>query len=347
MNNLDLDLDLDLDLELEYDLIEKKDTDIISSNDIQDDILNLVKLSENEYLYTLTSEQIFNPDIFKNQDALKEFDSLARKIFNYVNGHSEYLIFMVGLIKCMRHQEGFDKRLLSYCLLDILSEYYPDLANELFSTFVKSIGCWKDFKYFYSFVCEIGKEYTSSVVEYSIKLANEQLKQDLLEDMDISNVAKWIPREKTKYKELYERLVVNYFEDHDYFKYAKTLKQKNKAMNKAKMEYRKILSKLNKQLDTVQIKQCSKQWQKINPHTQTSRTLELQINAFLNLSKNNKIRYESSDRIICSQNFIDANTNTNINTDTNTNTDTNMNINLNKITTFNELFNLISKYANL
>jgi hypothetical protein len=335
-----------LDLELEYDLIEQNDADIISSNDIQNDILNLVKLTENKYLYTLTSEQIFNTN------ALEEFDSLARKIFNYVNGHSEYLIFMVGLIKCMRHQEGLDKRLLSYCLLDILSEYYPDLANELFSTFVKSIGCnksigcWKDLKYFYAFACKIGKEYTSSVVEYSIKLANEQLKQDLLEDINISNVAKWIPREKTKYKKLYERLVVNYFKDHDYFKYAGSFRkeQKNKAMNKAKMEYRKNLSKLNKQLDTVQIKQCSKQWQKINPHTQTYRTLELQINAFLNLSRsNNKIRYASGDRIICSQNFIDANTNI----DTDKNKDANTNTNLNKITTFNELFNLISKYANL
>jgi hypothetical protein len=332
MNNSDLELDL------EYDLIDKKDTDIISSNDIQNDILNLVKLSESIYLYKLTSEQIF-----KNPDALviyKEFDTLARNIFNYVNGHSEYLILMIGLIKCMRHQEGLDKRLLSYSLLDILSEYYPDLANELFSTFVESIGCWKDLKYFYFFVCEIGKEYTSSVVEYSIKLANKQLNKDLLEDIYLSNVAKWIPREKLKYRKLYERLVINYFEDHDYFKYAKNSKQKKKAMNKAKMEYRKKLSKLNKQLDTVQIKQCSKQWQKIDPQVQTIRTLELQINAFLNLSNNNKIRYELADRIICSQNFIDIN---------------NVNVNINKINkpnknnlnTFNELFNLLTKYSNL
>lgn len=329
MNNLNLEF------ELEYDLIEQKDSDIISSNDIQNDILNLVKLSENIYLYTLTHEQIF-----KNPDALvvyKKFDFLARNIFNYVNGHSEYLIFMVGLIKCMRHQDGFNKRLLSYCLLDILSEYYPDLANELFSTFVGSIGCWKDLKYFYHFSCEIGKESTSSVVEYSIQLANEQLKKDLLRDIDISNVAKWIPREKTKYKKLYNRLVLNYFYEHDYFKYSKTPNQKKLVMNKAKMEYRKKLSKLNKQLDTVQIKQCSKQWQKINPQSQTCRTLELQMNAFLNLS-NNKIRYELGDRIICAQNFIS----TNLDKSNKQNE-----ININKINTFNELVNLITEYSNL
>ena len=325
MNNLDLDL------ELEYDLIEKKDAYILSSNDIQNDILNLVKLSENEYLYTLTFEQIL-----KNPDALliyKQFDSLARNIFNYVHDHNEYLMLMIGLIKYMRHQKGFDKRLLSYCLLDILSEYYPNVANELFLFFVKNIGCWKDLKYFYSFACEIGKEYTSSVIEYSIQLANEELKNN-----SMSNVAKWIPREKTKYKKLYERLVINYFEDQDYFKYAgsvlKDPEQKKKAMNKAKMEYRKILSKLNKQLDTVQIKQCSKQWQKIDPNKQTSRTLELQINAFLNLSRNsNKIRYELGDRIICSQNFIS----TNLDKSNKQNK-----ININKINTFNELVNLMN-----
>lgn len=335
MNNLDLDL------ELEYDLIEKKDAYILSSNDIQNDILNLVKLSENEYLYTLTFEQIL-----KNPDALliyKQFDSLARNIFNYVNDHNEYLMLMVGLIKYMRHQKGFDKRLLSYCLLDILSEYYPNIANELFLIFVKSIGCWKDLKYFYSFAYEIGKEYTSSVIEYSIQLANEELKNN-----SMSNVAKWIPREKTKYKKLHERLVINYFEDQDYFKYAgsvlKNSEQKKKAMNKAKMEYRKILSKLNKQLDTVQIKQCSKQWQKIDPNKQTSRTLELQINSFLNLSRNsNKIRYELGDRIICAQNFISTNLDK-----SNKQNEININkININKINTFNELVNLITEYSNL
>ena len=330
MNNLDLDL------ELEYDLIEKKDAYILSSNDIQNDILNLVKLSENMYLYTLTLEQIL-----KNPDALlayKEFDSLARNIFNYVSDHNEYLMLIVGLIKCMRHQEGFDKRLLSYCLLDILSEYYPNIANELFLIFVKSIGCWKDLKYFYSFACIIGKEYTSSVIEYSIQLANEELKNNCN-----SNVAKWIPREKTKYIKLYERLVVNYFEDRDYFKYdgsvLKNPEQQKKAMNKAKMEYRKILSKLNKQLDTVQIKQCSKQWQKIDPYNQTCRTLELQMNAFLNLS-NDKIRYELGDRIICAQNFID--TKINLNKINKPDKPNKKNVN-----TFNELVSLIDEYSNL
>lgn len=288
-------------LELEYDLIEQQDDNIISSDDIQHDILNLVKLAENEHLCTHTLEHFFeNPIVL---ELYENFNLSARNIFNYINGNKNYMNVMFKLIQCFRCQYGLDKRLLSYCLLDILSEYDAIMANELFSCFVKNIGCWKDLKYFYYFCYKIGKENNSSVIEYSIKLANEELRLN-----PSSNVAKWIPREKTKYKKLYDRLVLNYFEDSDYFKYCQTSEQKYKAMNKAKMEYRKILSQLNRQLDTVQIKQCSKQWQKIDPKTQTKGTLELQMNAFLNLSRNsNKIRHETCDRIICSQNFIDNN----------------------------------------
>ena len=224
---------------------------------------------------------------------------------------------MIELIKNMRWEYGLNKRLLSYCLLDILSEHDINLANELFLNFT-TIGSWKDLKYFYMFCSLIGKEFTSSVIDYSIQLANEQLKKDLLNYTNtnttnsISNIAKWIPREKSKYKKLYERLVIDYFKDTNYFKYTNNSEQKKKAMNKAKMEYRKILSKLNVELDTVQIKQCAKHWQKIDPEKQTITTLKLQSKAFLNLSRNsNSMRYELGDRIICSQNFLDSDININ------------------------------------
>ena len=71
------------------------------------------------------------------------------------------------------------------------------------------------------------------------------------------------------------------------------------------MNYRKIIASLNKQLDTVQIKQCSNQWAKIDPRKQTSRTMKLQLNAFLNKNCDGSERFERSDRIICSYNFKD------------------------------------------
>lgn len=286
-------------LELEYDLIEEKNSNILSSNDIQNDILELVKLSNNDYLYKLTPEEIF-----LNQEALekyRELNMLARNIFNYVyGGHYEYLNMMKNLIMFMRDYNGLQKTLISYCLLDILSDYDTELANKIFSSFVSKYGSWKDVKRFYVYCSCIGKEDTSTIINYSITLANEQLRKDLNEPTDnISNVAKWLPRENFKKKKLYERLAKDFFKE-----YFVNENQYKKALVKAKMNYRKCLATLNKKLDTVQIKQCSKKWQKINPSKQTYRTMELQISSFLNLKGNNKMRYELSDRIICANNFI-------------------------------------------
>lgn len=329
-------IDLETGLEFEYDLIETNNNNILSSNDIQNDIFKLVKMSENTDLYTLKYEHI----LFNNSNALiayREFETLARNIIQSINGHNEYLKLMTCLINCMRHEHGLNKRLLSYCLLDILSETNPELANEVFLHFTKYVGCWKDLKYFYNFVKQnrYGDEYRSSVVNYSIELANKQLKEDLESHPDnkISNVSKWIPREKSKYHDLYRRLAMNYF--NEYRGEYRVREQAIRALNKAKMEYRKCLSTLNRKLDTVQIKQCNGNWQKINPQNVTYRTMELQINSFLNLSRNsNKMRHETCDRIICSQNFVDHDENYNFKT-----------IKREKINiqTSSDLFNLVSR----
>jgi hypothetical protein len=53
---------------------------------------------------------------------------------------------------------------------------------------------------------------------------------------------------------------VGYF---GYLSGAVTLEQQTKALSKSKMNLRKILSTLNKHLDTVEIKQCSNNWEDI------------------------------------------------------------------------------------
>lgn len=333
-------------LELEYDLIEEKNSNILSSNDIQNDILNLVRLSESDYLCKLIPEKIF-----LNQEALekyRELNMLARNIFNYIyGGHYEYLNVMKNLIIFMRDYNGLEKTLVSYCLLDILSEYDVELANKIFCAFVSKYGSWKDLKRFYVYCCCINKEDTSTIIDYSITLANEQLRQDLNNPTnDISNVAKWLPRENFKKKKLYERLVINFFEINKENNLSEF--QYKKQLTKAKMNYRKCLSELNRKLDTVQIKQCSKNWQKINPLKQTCRTMELQIGAFLNLKKNNKMRYELSDRIICANNFIDLNDkfiNNNNYTNDNECTNDNKFTIKNQFTTFNELLECQNEYS--
>jgi hypothetical protein len=75
------------------------------------------------------------------------------------------------------------------------------------------------------------------------------------------------------------------------------------AIIKAKMEFRKIISGLNRKLDTVQIKQCAQAWSNIDPGKQTSITLQRQNRAFLNIDKKGVQRSILEDRIDCATHF--------------------------------------------
>jgi hypothetical protein len=76
-----------------------------------------------------------------------------------------------------------------------------------------------------------------------------------------------------------------------------------RAETKAKMDYRKLISSLNKKLDTVQIKQCANTWAEIEPCKQTSITMHKQKKAFLNKTKKGDQRSQLEDRIACASKF--------------------------------------------
>jgi hypothetical protein len=85
---------------------------------------------------------------------------------------------------------------------------------------------------------------------------------------------------------------------------AKYSEQQRLARRKCYMDYRRIVSALNKKLDTLQIKQCGNNWSKINFNNVTSISMMKQKEAFLNKKKNGQPRYENSeDRIQCAKNF--------------------------------------------
>jgi hypothetical protein len=110
-----------------------------------------------------------------------------------------------------------------------------------------------------------------------------------------------VPRENSRFGELFNELAVKYFSN--YIDSVKKQASKDKAILKAKMQFRKLVSKLNKQLDTVQIKQCGLNWREIDPAKQTSITMHKQKNAFLNISKKGEQRHNDVDRIICAEKF--------------------------------------------
>lgn len=236
--------------------------------------------------------------------------------------YKKYIIILYKLIGYTRDIiNGKGEYELTFMMVRYFYSFFPELGIEFISTLVQigdkehPYGSWKDLKY----LCEhCRKSYVTDtrakngmydeIIEKCCNLYNEQLRKDY-ENMDvphynISLVAKWVPRENKKFGWLFYKLAEYYFAN--YLRYAKSFAQQQLAKKKCYMDYRRIVSALNKKLDTIQIKQCSNNWSKIDFNNVTSITMMKQKNAFLNENKNGKIKYEDrEDRIQCAKNFKD------------------------------------------
>ena len=229
---------------------------------------------------------------YKNGKILKE-------VFN------EYMVLLYKMVGHTRDIiDGKGEYSLSYMLLNTWAIFNLDLAKFALKQFVLNddpdvhpYGSWKDIKYLYKY-----SKGPNALVSYGIKLANEQLRKDV-ELKNPSLLGKWVPREKSQFGNLFSLMASDYFSN--YLATAKTDEAKTKALLKAKMDYRKVISSLNKQLDTTQIKQCANHWSDLVPEKQTSITMHKQKQAFLNLKKNGEQRSDLDDRIKCGENFTE------------------------------------------
>lgn len=226
-------------------------------------------------------------------------------------GHLSILYRMIGHTRDI--VDGKGEYTLSYMMVRTWSKFYPTLAEFALRCFVTldnkdvhQYGSWKDLKYFCEYCRNQGDNVDSPLIKFSVSLINEQIKKDYINlksnTNDISLAAKWTPREKSSFGWLYEALATNYFSD--FLVTANTDERHRKATLKCKTEYRKILSALNRQIDTTQIKQCNGTWKDIDFNKVTSITLSKQKKAFLNIKKNGQERCIGSvDRRQCATNF--------------------------------------------
>ena len=207
--------------------------------------------------------------------------------------------------------DGKGEYTLAYMMIYTWNRFYPKLAEfalkclvDLGDKKVHQYGSWKDIKYFCKF-CQ-SKGNSQNLINYAIQITNEQLSNDyanlISNSNDISLAAKWVPREKSSFGWLFEQLATNFFSH--IMLTANTDTRKQKAILKCKTEYRKILSALNKKIDTTQIKQCGHDWANIDFTKTTSITLSKQKKAFLNVKKNGETRCpEDTDRVQCAEHF--------------------------------------------
>jgi hypothetical protein len=247
-------------------------------------------------------------------------DILNRLTAQYKSGSelvtvTEYLILLYKMIGQTRDiVDGKGECSLTYMMIYTWYNFYPELAFYAIKCLVNfgddgkthQYGSWKDIKYFCDFCHKHSCPIDHPLIQYAINVVNAQIITDyanLISNSDeISLAGKWVPREKSgRFGWMYEALACNYFP-----RYIETAPEKSKqsAILKCKTEYRKVLSSLNRKIDTLQIKQCGKSWANIDFNKVTSVSLSKQSKAFLNVTKKGDTRFpDNQDRVECAKHF--------------------------------------------
>jgi len=299
-----------LDIFTSSQLGEKGAIEYTWSNNIQEQILQLnFQLTRTNDSNTITNLSL------KTDKILTEIISLYKTNIISRNEYIDYLSIMYRIIGYTRDIiSGKGEYMLAFMLIQVWHNHFPQLAYFAFKQFVippddqpyfHPYGSWKDIKYLFHYLNDSSINDYSSLKNYILQLVLEQLKNDL-NSYNPSLLCKWIPREKSKFGSLFTLLASSYF--NEYIISSTDYSSKQRAILKAKTEFRKLISSLNKKLDTVQIKQCSSSWNNIDPYKITSVTFFKQKRAFLNIDCNGQNRYHNNDRILFSNKVKDFST---------------------------------------
>ena len=215
--------------------------------------------------------------------------------------------------------DGKGERQLSYVLIGSLlslASVWPkalELAQLAIRLFVlgpfeedfyqRPYGSWKDIKYLWKYlwnpVVSIDDEICDNMFTYMADLVIEQIHIDG-QSNNPSLCAKWIPREKSRnfgaifrfIAERYNRRWLSFDTIPNQNLTSTELCEQNIVRGSAKRKcytyFRKVLSRLNARLNTVQITQCNGNWDDIDFRKQiTSATFLKQCGAFLNSKRPN------------------------------------------------------------
>lgn len=171
---------------------------------------------------------------------------------------------------------GRGLRDLTYSYLWTLQQKYPLQSVFLLYRMMeyqagRQIGCWRDVRAYADFVSKhSAKGRDDPMLSPILGLYNNQLFKDreaMGRNGVLSYAAKWVPRER-KCGWMFEKLVDLWiFADPESKATVSTAVGQEsavKARHKCKMNYRKLVSKLNTLLDTTEIKECAREWGKID-----------------------------------------------------------------------------------
>ena len=160
---------------------------------------------------------------------------------------------------------GKGERQLAKEMFMHLLKKQPMVTRDYMLDLIPQFGCWRDL-----FVLAADFTLLPSERQKIWRIAADQLIKDAAapDGESISLCAKWVPREDkkcTQAKEIAKLL----------FPLITKLSDRLKA-------YRKLVSGLNRRLDTTEIKMCAGDWEKIEPTKVPGRNLHIHRRAFLN-----------------------------------------------------------------
>lgn len=205
----------------------------------------------------------FKSLIYNYKDPKKDTEPAMKQLLQKLTIPSNEWNLQLGLLSELYYfiQEVriyFDRD-ISYLLIFLLYDFNRMWATQAVIDMVQYYGSWKDIKYFCNFCKQKTGTTTHPLILFSISVLEQRLKMDFIALQGkqcnlISYAAKWTPREKTKYNWIYSILATSYF---GYLTQDTKATVRDKAFNKSKMELRKILSTLNRHLNTLEIKMCN------------------------------------------------------------------------------------------
>lgn len=237
---------------------------------------------------------------------------------------------------------GMGERDLTYMMLFIWNYHFPLPTAQCVLKMVLPIeqnppyGSWRDIKHLCAFVRQYSEKGESDpFIDTCIGMMNHQLDIDMkawknaldefIRDQEkvvgsilrrptpssigCSLVSKWIPREHSAFDWLFKRGVVQWIKSFSpqYFKSCKTEAQFKQALKKGSKEYRHIFTRLSKEWGTLEIKQCSRQWDSIAFSEIPMMAASRQQQCLLNIGLSGKVRSSTmhdTERNLCAQKSI-------------------------------------------
>ena len=270
--------------------------DNITSRDITND--DIVRQLSNDF-YSIVHQIRFNickNASHKSMDIIKhtEYSHLLENIFSFV-------VYVRDI------HMGLGIRTLSYHFICTLYSFFPDFTTLFIQDMLvcnehKPFGSWRDAVG----ICELlyNNSSTHPLIEYLIAFMNTTLYNDL--NNCITNVAKWIPRENSKNKWLFQALSIQWCNTHHPFllKHCVNKKSRIRAERKCFTIYRKIVSKISRSLHIPEYYLTTDQSDKISLNSIPICSLFKNWYRLFNISRNMNIQYPNSKKNIdCSDNL--------------------------------------------